>query len=192
MGVPLPMMQVLLQGMISCAPCQVWSWRNCTYHFKKFIVTGSHMYKLRGRWCNKWISIEDYFYGWEGSRLGWCLFAAFWEVAYQRLFEGASQLIPVLHAQTASSWCWVMLYPMVTLCVVICQFKSHYLVCSWSWSISNSMLMDALCNSISPVEASFLKGCFSITSSAFSSGVQAKLISLLSRFGSREVPTPTT
>ncbi len=51
---------------------------------------------------------------------------------------------------------------------------------------------DAFCNSISPVEASFLKGCFGITSSAFSSGVQAKLISLLSRFGSRDVPTPTT
>lgn len=126
------------------------------------------------------------------------LFAAFWEVAYQRLFEGASQLTPVLHAQTD-----IGIFP------VLGHVVSHgYLVCGYlpvqialpcllamfleAGGISNSMLMDAFCNSISPVEASFLKGCFRITSSAFSSGVQAKLISLLSRFGSREVPTPTT
>ena len=131
---------------------------------------------------------------------GFCrdMFAAFWKASYQISFDGSSQLTPVIHAQTDIS-----VYPLLG-----CILSQGFLECGYLpvriafpclsamlldfSNLSDSILMEAFANSISPVESSFLKGCFTITSSIFSSGVQEKLINLFSRYGSRQLPTPIT
>ena len=124
------------------------------------------------------------------------MFAAFWEKAYEHLFDGSTLLTPAMHAGVNFST-----FP------ILGRIISHgYIGCGYlpvriafpclstmldtKDDVSNFMLLEAFASCISPVEASFLKSCFTVSSSVFSCGMQEQLIALLSRFGCREVPTP--
>ena len=125
------------------------------------------------------------------------MLAGFWEVAYQRLFDGSTLLTPAMHAGVD-----FLIFPLLGRVMSHGYLAGGYLpvqiafpcLCTMllenTEGISDSMLLDAFASAISPVEASFLKGCFSVISSVFSSGVQEKLVALLCRFGCRELPTP--
>lgn len=124
------------------------------------------------------------------------MLAAFWEVAYEHLFDGSTLLTPAMHAGVDFS-----VFPLLGRIMSHGYIVGGYLpvriafpclstmLLSDTQDIQDYMLLDAFACCISPVETSFLKGCFTVTSSVFSSGVQEQLIALLSRFGCREVPT---
>ena len=57
--------------------------------------------------------------------------------------------------------------------------------------IPGNILITSIVDSLSIVECQLLKSCLGITDVKFSTGIQDKLIDLLNRFGSREIPCPS-
>ena len=125
------------------------------------------------------------------------MYSAFWEEAYRNLFDGSSLLIPITHKKSAMS----------VFSTLGCVLSHGYLVCGYIPSriafpslacillgmqveVPDKILMNAFADSISPIEAGFIKGCLTITSSVFSSSCQDRLVSILSRFGTRELSSP--
>lgn len=129
------------------------------------------------------------------------MFTAFWEKAYSLLFEGAKTLVPMVHSQIKLSY-----YPILgriishgylatgilpdrialpTLLVVL--FGPD--VC-----ISTTIMMDAFMDYISSTERQTLKSALKFASSGnhFPPHFLNELTAILSRFGCRQIPKPSS
>ena len=127
------------------------------------------------------------------------MLSAFWDEAYKRHFDGSSLLTPVVHAQSNMSDLPLLGkilshgYLLEGYLPVQIAFPSLATILLGQVDIPERMLVASFVDSLSTVECQFLKGCLSIasTSEKFSSVVQGKLVDLLSRFGSRQMPSPS-
>ena len=128
------------------------------------------------------------------------MFSAFWEEAYSRLFDGATILIPLIHSQTDMG-----VFPILGKVISHGYLSSGYLPVRISLpsliamflgpsvNIPRSFLLDALMDYISDNEREKLKIALQYkgTSSSFpTQEMKSDVISILSRLGCREVPTP--
>ena len=125
------------------------------------------------------------------------MYSGFWEDACKNLFDGSAQLIPITHNKSAMSVFptlgYVLSHGYLTCGYIPCRIAFPTLaqiVLGSQIEIPDALLVSTFADSISPVEASFIKGCFTITASVFSSSCQDRIISILSRFGTREISTP--
>ncbi len=128
------------------------------------------------------------------------MYSAFWEDAYMNLFDGSSLLIPITHKKSAMSVFptlgYVLSHGYLVCGYIPCRIAFPSLACillGTQVEIPDALLMSAFADSISPVEATFIKGCFTITglgSEIFSASCQDRLVSILSRFGTREMSSP--
>ena len=125
------------------------------------------------------------------------MFTAFWEMAYSYLFEGAKILTPMINPGLD-----------LTIFPVLGRITSHcYLACGIlptrialpsligiilgpAVSIPEIILKEAFSDYISEVECATLKNALSFTVD-FPLNVKEEVIDILSRFGCRQVPTPT-
>ena len=124
------------------------------------------------------------------------MISGFWEEAYHRHFDGSSLLAPVIHAQSNMS-AFVILgtilshgYLLEGYLPVRIAFPSLATMLLGQIDIPDKILVSSFADSLSSVECQLVKTCLTCNSSTFSVGVQSKLINLLSRFGSRHLPTP--
>lgn len=126
------------------------------------------------------------------------MFSAFCEKCYSALFEGSTLLVPMLSPQTDTS-----VFPVVGCIISHAYLVSGFLpvrialpciigiLCGPGAHMSQSILCEAFLDYISATERSLFKDALSTHSSAFSPDVQEKLLSTLSRFGCRQMPTPS-
>ena len=128
------------------------------------------------------------------------MYSAFWEEAYSRLFDGATILIPLVHAQTDMG-----IFPILGRIISHGYLASGYLpvrislpslitmLLGPSVNVPRSFLLDALMDYISDNEREKLKIALKYkgTSSSFPTPeIKSDVISILSRLGCREMPTP--
>ena len=128
------------------------------------------------------------------------MYSAFWEEAYSHLFDGAMILIPLVHAQTDMG-----VFPILGKIISHGYLASGYLpvrislpsliamLLGPSVTIPRSFLLDALMDYISDNEREKLKIAlrYKGTSSSFPTPeMKSDVISMMSRFGCREMPTP--
>ena len=122
------------------------------------------------------------------------MFSAFWETAYCRFFEGACLLTPNLHATTDMS-----------VLPLLGQIISHGFLVSGYMPIrvafpcmagillgpmthfSSSLLIEAFSESLCSYEAGIIKEA--LETSTFSTDLQTKIVTILSRYGSRVCPS---
>lgn len=128
------------------------------------------------------------------------MFSAFWEKAYSVLFEGATTLIPMVHPQID-----------MTLYTIFGRIISHgYLTTGIlpdrialptlvqfllgpSVSLSQDMLLDAFIDYISTTERQILRTALSGSyGSVFPNPMLVEITTVMSRFGCRQVPKPST
>ena len=125
------------------------------------------------------------------------MFSAFWETAYCRFFEGACLLTPNLHATTDMS-----------VLRLLGRIISHGFLVSGYMPIrvafpcmagvllgpmtdfSSSILIEAFSESLCSYEAGIIKQA--LEESTFSTDLQTKIVSILSRYGSRACPSTST
>ena len=125
------------------------------------------------------------------------MLSGFWEEAYAKLFDGSTLLTPAVHAQT-NTQDFVLLgnilsqgYLLEGFLPIRIAFPSlASMILGHDVQIPDEMLIDAFIASLSIVECELIKSC--LTEIKFSSHITNRLIDLLSRYGSREVPTPAT
>ena len=128
------------------------------------------------------------------------MFSAFFEEAYKRLFDGSCLLSPVVHPDMDTSVLTTLGFVISHAYMVTgllpgriafpCLARS---LLGFSVTIPDSVLMEAFLDSISAHEANIVKEAFVEVKQGvrkFSSPVMSGLLSLLSRFNSRKVPTP--
>ncbi len=127
------------------------------------------------------------------------MFSVFWEKCYETMFDGCSLLVPMLCPQTD-----------VSLLPILGRIISHgYLVCGYlptrialpciigilcgnNATISNSILCDAFLDYISNTErVVFDNALCGDTGKKFSPYVEEKLLNTLSKYGCRQIPTPS-
>ena len=129
------------------------------------------------------------------------MYSAFWEEAYSHLFDGAMIIIPLVHAQMDMG-----VFPILGKIISYGYLASGYLPVRISLPSliamllgpsvtipSRSFLLDALMDYISDNEREKLKIAlhYKGTSSSFPTPeMKSDEISLMSRFGCREMPTP--
>ncbi len=125
------------------------------------------------------------------------MYSAFWNEAYSKLFEGATLLVPLVHPQIDMA-----VYP------ILGRILSHgYLVTGFlpvqialptlinmllgPRKVSFQILSEAFLDYISRAERAVFKDALSCNGDRFSSTTQETLLTVLSRFGCRQLPTPT-
>ena len=124
------------------------------------------------------------------------MFSAFWDKCYANLFDGSTLLVPMLNPQTD-----------ISILPIIGRIISHgYLSCGFlpirialpclvgilcgsSTVIPQTLLQDAFLDYISNIEKSLFKEALNCV--VFTPEVQEKLLTTLSRFGCRQLPTPS-
>ena len=124
------------------------------------------------------------------------MFSAFWNEAYRNLFDGATMLVPFVHPKTKMAN-----FPTIgriishgylaggILPVRISLPSLLAMLIGPTVDIPKSFLLDALMDFISKPERDSVIS--SLRLKAFAPEVVSSLISILSRLGCREVPTPT-
>lgn len=127
------------------------------------------------------------------------MFSGFWEEAYAKLFEGSNVLIPMVHPHMD-----MMVFS------TLGRILSHgYLVCGHlpvrialptlmcmilgpSTKVPVKILLDAFLDYISYTERDTLKEALKLVDGKFPASVQDTLLTILSKFGCRRLPTPNT
>ena len=125
------------------------------------------------------------------------MFAAFWEEAYKLYFDGSTLLSPVLHPHidmhslpklgvilSHGYLCSGFLPTRIVLPVLV-----YILLCT-TVEFPSSILVNAFADTLSSHEASRLKEALGVQGREFSEELKGSLISILSRFGCRVIPTP--
>ena len=124
------------------------------------------------------------------------MFSAFWEEAYRRFFDGSTLLTPCMHANT----------DMASLPQLGRVLSHGYLVCGYfpirvafpclaaillnpTVDIPLKILVQTFAEGLNSFEAAIIKD--TLATDTFSKDLQEKLISILSRYGSRVCPSPT-
>lgn len=126
------------------------------------------------------------------------MFSAFWDKCYSTLFDGSTLLVPMLCPQTDTS-----LLPVVGSIMSHAYLVSGFLpvrialpciisiLCGPGATIPQPILCEAFLDYISATERALFKDALGTCTSAFTPDVQEKLLSTLSRFGCRQMPTPS-
>lgn len=128
------------------------------------------------------------------------MFTAFWEKAYSLMFEGATTLIPMVHPQMNMSY-----YPILGRIISHGYLATGVLpdrialptliaLCNGPDAmIPQEIMMDAFMDYISATERQVLKQALqAIHSSHFPSTILDEITTILSRFGCRQIPKPST
>lgn len=125
------------------------------------------------------------------------MLSGFWEEAYRQLFDGSTLMTPVVHAQSNMSTFATLGrilshgYMVEGFLPVRIAFPTlAAMLLGQGVTVSDEVLIHSFADSLHSVEASLIKGSLAVASKSFTTGVQSKLISLFSRFGSRQLPTP--
>ena len=125
------------------------------------------------------------------------MLSGFWEEAYRHQFDGSALLVPVVHAQTDMSVFSTLGrilshgYLLEGFLPVRIAFPTlAAMLLGPNVQLPDDIVTQSFADSLDSVEASLIKFCLTISSKSFPVGVQSKLISLFSRFGSRQLPTP--
>ena len=125
------------------------------------------------------------------------MFSAFFEDCYVKLFDGGSLLCPVVHPHTP-----VSKLPTVGAVISHSYLTTGYLpiriafpclaaiLLGSSVDIPENFLVEAFVNSLSVHEAGIFKEAFAICEKQFPSALQCDVLSVLSRYGCRDVPNP--
>lgn len=126
------------------------------------------------------------------------MFSAFWDECYSSMFDGSTLLVPMLCPQTDTS-----VFPVVGSIISHAYLVSGFLpvrialpciigiLLGPSASITQSVLCEAFLEYISATERTIFKDALDTSTCTFSLEVQEKLLSTLSRFGCRQLPTPS-
>ena len=128
------------------------------------------------------------------------MFSAFWEQAYSTLFEGSTTLIPMVHPQID-----------ISLYTILGRIVSHGYLTSGilpdrialptliqfllgpGVTLPQAILLDAFIDYISATERQTLKTALSCRyDTVFPNPLFMEVTNILSRFGCRQVPKPTT
>ncbi len=123
------------------------------------------------------------------------MFSAFWESAYERLFDGSTLLSPVLHAN-------VDMTQLSTLGAILSHgfLSSGFLplriafpvlflmLCGPTAEVPSQLLVEAFIDSVSYHDSQVLKDALNVNQ--FTSETVTGLLGILSRFGCRDLPTP--
>ena len=146
--------------------------------------------------------LKVHFHGEQGvdtGGLGRDLFSAFWEIAYRELFEGCSLLVPAVHAHI----------DMQTLPVLGKIISHGYLSCGYlpvriafptlatvllgpATEVPPRLLLQAFRDYLTPLDRATIREATKVQGVLFGNAVATKLVSILSRFGCRQVPSPHT
>ncbi len=135
----------------------------------------------------------------DGGGVGREFFSAFWEEAYLAMFDGASLVTPAVHAH-------VNLATFKTLGKIISHgyLSSAFLpvriafptlavvLLGPSQKIPSSILKESFMDYLSAVDRVIVRKALAAQDTSFSEDLSSKLVAVLSRFGCREVPLPTS
>ena len=129
------------------------------------------------------------------------MFSAFWVECYSKLFEGSTTVVPMVYPQIDMSqyitigriishgyMATGILPDRVALPVLIASLLGPGI------EVPNHVLIEAFMDLVSGTERASLKDAINSTANAssFQPNLLNKLICILSRFGSRQVPTPSS
>lgn len=128
------------------------------------------------------------------------MYAAFWEKAYVSLFEGATLLTPMIHPQMDMSvlpvFGRILSHAYLVSGVLPIRIALPSLTCMLlgpTCSISKNVLLDTFLDFVSASERTTFKNALTYdTIKFFPSSLQEDLMSTLSLFGCRVLPTPST
>ena len=126
------------------------------------------------------------------------MYSGFWEECYSKIFDGSTLLVPMISPQMDTA-----VLPIVGSIMSHGYLASGFLpvrialpclisiLCGPGASIPQPMLCEAFLDYISAIERDIFKDALSMCSGTFSCEVQEKLLGTLSRFGCRQMPTPS-
>ena len=124
------------------------------------------------------------------------MFTAFFEEAYQKLFDGCTLLTPAvtpgINMSSLSIFGTIMSHAYLVSGVLPVRIAFPTLVQCFlgtHTSIPDSTMLSSFSNSLSVYDAAILKAAFDELASGFTSKTRSGLIAMLSRFGVREIPT---
>ena len=124
------------------------------------------------------------------------MFSAFWEAAYERVFDGSTLLAPVMHPQVDFT-----IFPLLGAILSHGFLVSGFLPLRIAFPVLGSLLlgpctttplqqlMEAFIESISDHDNRSLRSALS--AKQFTAQTTTELLTILSRFGCREMPTPS-
>ena len=128
------------------------------------------------------------------------MISSFWEVAYQRLFEGAALLTPMVHPQMDLSifpiiGC-ILSHGYLTTGILPVRVALPTLICMLlgpAASVSKKLLLETLVDFISAEERKVIKQALAHTNSgAYPNDLQNDLEDILATYGVRVLPKPST
>ena len=123
----------------------------------------------------------------------WEMLSAFWDEAYVKLFDGGNLLAPYVHPQIELS-----VFPVLGKALSHGYLESGFLPVKIAFptlaaillrtiDIEDKILVSSFFETVSVVEANLLHKVLNLSS--ISQSQKVKVVSILSRFGSRQVPT---
>ena len=124
------------------------------------------------------------------------LFSAFWEEAYLKSFDGETLLVPAIHPNTDMA-SFPVLGTILSHGFMVCGYLPVRVafpvlaaaLCGPSVHIPDAIIMESFIDYLATHESSLLRK--SIQQKSFSCQTQSQLISVLSRLGCTEVPSPS-
>ncbi len=128
------------------------------------------------------------------------MFSAFWDKCYSTMFDGSALLVPMLCPQTvyiASSLSLVG--SIVSHAYLLTRFLSVRIalpciigiLCGPATTIPESVVCDAFLDYVSLTEKSLFKDALETCARELSPVLREKLLSILARYGCRQMPTPS-
>ena len=126
------------------------------------------------------------------------MFTAFWEEAYTQLFEGATTVVPMVHSQMDMAT-YTLLGRLISHCYLTTGILPDRIalpsllvaLLGPNVRISTSTLLDAFLDYISATERTVLNRALE-NHTSFQPDELDQIIAILSRFGCRLVPTPSS
>lgn len=123
------------------------------------------------------------------------MLSGFWEEAYKRLFDGCTLLTPVIHPHLDMRELLavgrILSYGYLSCSFVPVRIAFPTLLCLLlgpTTSIPDSVIVETFPDCLSDYESKIIREAVQC-SSVYSQSMKSKIISVLSRFGCREVPT---
>lgn len=126
------------------------------------------------------------------------MFSGFWKSAFDKLFDGSGSLVPATHPGVDMG-AFPIIGTILSHGYIVCGFVPVHIsfpvlasiLLGPTVQISNSILCGSFVDFLSNHDSSILKdGCLELGKVTFSPKTASSLLSLLSVFGSRKVPSP--
>ena len=122
-------------------------------------------------------------------------FSGFWEAAYKKMFDGAALLTPACHSEVNIDD-FEVLGKILSHGYLSCGFLPTrlafpviaFILLGLSTNISQSILVNSFSEFLGPLDRKAISTA--LEAKEFTMGIKSNVITILSRFGCREVPTP--